>query len=119
MRASRSLIVNPIAGDTLVIDLESLAFKGRWILPNLVGGVDQMRDIDRAVLLKKSVTVVFGASTRLFDAQFGKDGFGYLQRWLATKELTEPARTFSLEEVRAPHEWMGSGRSEGKIAVII
>ena len=48
MRASRSLIVNPIAGDTLVIDLESLAFKGRWILPNLVGGVDQMRDIDRA-----------------------------------------------------------------------
>ena len=54
MRASRSLIVNPIAGDTLVIDLESLAFKGRWILPNLVGGVDQMRDIDRAVLLKKS-----------------------------------------------------------------
>ena len=60
MRASRSLIVNPIAGDTLVIDLESLAFKGRWILPNLVGGVDQMRDIDRAVLLKKSVTTQEG-----------------------------------------------------------
>ena len=48
------MIVNFIAGDTLVIDLESLAFKGRWILPNLVGGVDQMCDIDRAVLLKKS-----------------------------------------------------------------
>jgi hypothetical protein len=43
-----------IAGDTLVTALESLAFKGRWILPNLVGGVDQVRDIDRAVLLKKS-----------------------------------------------------------------
>ena len=67
MCASRSLIVNPIAGDTLVIDLESLAFKGRWILPNLVGGVDQMRDIDRAVLLKKSVTVVLGASTPPFS----------------------------------------------------
>lgn len=94
---------------TLVTDLESLAFKGRWIFTNLVGGVDQVRDIDRAVLLKKCVTVVFGASTPLFDAQFGKDGFGYLQRWLATKELTEPARTFSLEEVGAAHQWMGQG----------
>ena len=64
--ASRSLIFNPIAGDTLVTDLESLAFKGRWIFTNLVGGVDQVRDIDRAVLLKKCVTVVFGASTPLF-----------------------------------------------------
>ena len=54
-----------------------------------------------------------------FDAQFGKDGFGYRQRWLATKELTEPARTFSLEEVGAAHDWMGSGRSVGKIVVII
>ena len=66
------MIFNFIAGDTLVTALESLAFKGRWILPNLVGGVDQMRDIDRAVLLKKSVTVVFGASTRLFDAQLAR-----------------------------------------------
>jgi hypothetical protein len=48
------LIFNPIAGDTLVTALESLAFKGRWIFTNLVGGVDQMRDIDRAVLLKRS-----------------------------------------------------------------
>ncbi len=73
-------------------------------LHNLVGDVDQVRDIDRAVLLKKCVTVVFGASTPLFDAQFGKDGFGYRQRWMATKELTEPARTFSLEEVGAAQE---------------
>jgi hypothetical protein len=98
------LIFNPIAGDTLVTDLESLAFKGGWGFTNLVGGVDQVRDIDRAVLLKKCVTVVFGASTPLFDAQFGKDGFGYRQRWMATKELTEPARTFSLEEVGAAQE---------------
>ena len=52
--ASRSLILNPIAGHTLVTDLESRAFKGGWGFTNLVGGVDQMRDIDRAVLLKKS-----------------------------------------------------------------
>jgi len=51
--ASRSLIFNSIAGDTLVTDLESRAFKGGWGFTNLVGGVDQVPDIDRAVLLKK------------------------------------------------------------------
>jgi hypothetical protein len=70
----RSLIRNPIAAETLVTDLESFAYKGRWIFTNLVGGVDQVRDIDRAVLFKKCVTVVFGASTPLFDSRFGKDG---------------------------------------------
>jgi hypothetical protein len=47
------LILNPIAGHTLVTDLESLAFMGHWIFTTLVGGVHQVRDIDRVVLLQE------------------------------------------------------------------
>lgn len=107
------MIFNFIAGDTLVTALESLAFKGRWIFTNLVGGVDQCA-ISTARSCSRSRD---GRVWRLHASLTVRQG--YLQRWLATKELTEPARTFSLEEVGAAHEWMGSGRSVGKIVVII
>ncbi len=70
--ASRSLILNPIAGHTLVTDLESLAFMGRWIFTTLVGGVHQVPISTAWSCFKKCVTVVFGASGPLFDSQFGQ-----------------------------------------------
>ena len=62
------MIFNSITGDTLVTDLESRAFKGGWGFTNLVGGVDQVRDIDRAVLLKKCVRSCSAPPRFFFDA---------------------------------------------------
>jgi NADPH2:quinone reductase len=112
-------IFNHVAGETLVKDLNALAFRGRWICTNLLDGVDAVRDIDPLVLLAKCVRIAFGSSGQEVNTPAWNDALAYLGQWLQEQPLDEPARTFPLDELAEAHRWVESRQSVGKIAISI
>jgi NADPH:quinone reductase len=110
------VIFNSVGGDTLKTDPQLVKrLTGRWLISGAAGGVGT---IDPFAFIYQSITVRSLSIHTLEGTPEYPKLFRFLDEWLSSEALIEPAHVFGLSEVAAAHDLLERQGSRGKVVLI-
>lgn len=115
-------VFNPIAGDSLVNDLELLAPLGHIVIFGILGGYGQTSLMEEAFKhFTKSPTISYNEIYATYFNQYEKidEAMNQLYKWLEEKKIKPIYSTMPLEEAAKAHELLEGGKVRGKMLLTI
>jgi NADPH:quinone reductase len=110
------LVCNSVGGETLATDPSVVKrLTGRWLISGAAAG---RGTIDPYAFLYESITVRSFSIHTLEGTEEHKKVHRFLDEWLRTEELIEPAHVFKLDDIAAAHDLIEQQRSFGKVILV-
>lgn len=109
-------VFNGVGGHTLATDPKVIkTLTGRWVLIGRSAGVGT---IDPYAFIYNSITLRSCSVLTLRGTEEEKQSRRYLDEWLRTETLLEPAHVYKLDQINEAFELLESQRSKGKIVLL-
>jgi len=110
------VVFNSVGGDTLRTDPKVIKrLTGRWVILGRSAGVGT---IDPYSFIYNSITVRSCSVLTLRGTEDEKASRRFLDEWLRTETLIEPAHVYKLADINAAFDLLEHQRSHGKIVLV-
>jgi NADPH:quinone reductase len=110
------VVCNNVGGDTLKTDPQLVKrLTGRWLISGSSAGRGL---INPYAFLYESITVRAFSIVTLNGTEERAKASRFLDDWLRTEELIEPAHVFKLSDIAAAHDCLEQQRSWGKVVLV-
>jgi len=115
-RRGVDVVFNGVGGGTLATDPKVIkALTGRWVVIGCAAGP---ATIDPYSFIYKSITLRSCSVLTLEGTEDQKASRRFLDEWLRTEPLIEPAHVFKLDDIAAAFDLLDQQRSHGKVVLI-
>ncbi|WP_425075290.1 quinone oxidoreductase family protein [Psychroserpens sp. S379A] len=115
-------VFNPVAGDSIVNDLDLLATLGHIVVFGLLGGLGNLNLLQEAVNnFHKAPTISFSEIYATYNNDYSvvKNALNQLYKWLNEGKIKPKYETMPLSHARKAHEKLENGQVQGKLLLTI
>lgn len=119
---SINYVFNPVAGNTLVDDLELLAPLGHIVIFGFLGGLGNVNLMEESVKhFGKAPSISFSELYATYTNQYHlvNKGLRELYQWLDEGKINPILETMPLKEAREAHEKLQTGKVRGKLILTV